>query len=71
MPITYDTGPNSDTNTQRELVLHRYCDGRNMLCGISDDRKKNQPDPFLPQSTAFGNSIDTIDKKLSGDCDEL
>ena len=69
--MTYDTRPNSDTNTQRELVLEGYRNSRNVLCGISNDGKKDQSNPFLTNYASVRDSIDAVYKKLSSDRDEL
>lgn len=68
---TDDTRANSHSNTQRQLILYRHSDSRDVLRGVSNDRQQNETDPFLAETRIVRNAVDTVDEPLGRNRDEL
>lgn len=71
MKWTYDTRPDSDANTQGQLILQRHGDSRDVLGSVPDDRQEDEPDPFLADARPVRDTVDTVNKKFSCNRNQL
>jgi len=67
---THDAASNSDTQTQRQLVLDRNSNSGGVLGGVTDDGEQDQSNELLRDPTASSQPVNRINKPFSGDGNE-